>query len=81
MDHMISLDFETMLEWHLKHNHYPPAPLILMDACRDAISLAQSDAWDEMVDLPEGMLYNGSPVASAQSVVDAFHLEDFVAFE
>lgn len=51
------LSFHVALETHLLHNHYPPLPLSLIDACMEAIEAGNEGDWDRIIDLPEEITY------------------------
>lgn len=71
-----NLDIETQVEIHLKSNHYPPVPAIMVQPCIEAID-AVNDAglWDLEIPLPEGVLYKGLTSAPAHAIISNHHLE------
>ena len=60
------------LDWHLQHNHYPPVSLVFKPVAERAIELAADDDWDEMIEMPNGI------VLSVGEIVDQLHLLDFI---
>ena len=69
------------LVWHLQHNHYPPVPTSMVDACIEAIEAAVDEDWDHPVELPEGITFRGSATAPASAIVEQHHLGFFVEAE
>jgi hypothetical protein len=76
-----SVNFNMMLEWHLKHNHYPPVHDDMIDVCVVAIDNANDGNWEAGVELPQGFLYLGHNVVPTWKLVDAFHLDDFLSIK
>lgn len=66
------------LRWHLQCNLYPPVPASFVPVCEQAIELACSDDWDELVELPAGTSYRGADVAPVWAIVESHHLEQFI---
>ena len=91
------LQFDIGLRYHLQDNHYPSIPLSFMDACKQAIECGTrwewDEDWDELIELPEGVLYtgkdrpyvegeafdpNGSHFIRASKLIEFAHLDYFV---
>lgn len=72
------LDLDSVLEWHLQGNCYPPLPLSLIPTCKRAIELANYEEWDELVPLVgiQHRTYGNS--VPVHEVVRVFHLEAFL---
>jgi hypothetical protein len=71
-------DLNTLLEWHLRYNHYPPVPLAMMEPCHEAMDAILADEPDAQVALPDGVLYKGSGFAPAWAIADNYHLHDLI---
>ena len=74
-----NLDIETQIGIHLKSNHYPPVPAIMIDPCVQAID-AVNDAglWDLEIPLPEGVSWKGCDTAPAHAIIEAHHLDAWI---
>lgn len=73
------LDLETQIRIQLTSNHYPPVPVSMVPVCIEAIDLANEGEWEAMVKLPEGVSWRGQLEAPAYSIIEAHHLEFWVA--
>lgn len=71
-------DIRTGVEWHLRHNHFPPVPEAMVDICIVAIQLAAGGRWVDHLELPEGVLYRGEVSAPIHAIVEQHHLEPWV---
>ena len=71
-----NLGIETQVEIHLRSNHYPPVPSIMVAPCVEAID-AVNDAglWDLEIPMPEGVSYKGLTTAPAWAIIEQHHLE------
>jgi hypothetical protein len=74
-----NLTIETQVEIHLKSNHYPPVPAIMVQPCVEAID-AVNDAglWDLEIPLPEGVSWKGLTTAPAHAIIEAHHLNAWI---
>ena len=74
-----NLTIETQVEIHLKSNHYPPVPSIMVQPCIEAID-AVNDAglWDLEIPLPEGVSWKGLTTAPAHAIIEAHHLNAWI---
>jgi hypothetical protein len=74
-----NLTIETQVEIHLKSNHYPPVPSIMVQHCVEAID-AVNDAglWDLEIPLPEGVSWRGLNTAPAHAIIEAHHLDAWI---
>ena len=70
-----SLTLEQQLEWHLRANHYPPIPGVMVQPCVEAIDCYWADDLDKEIDLPEGVLYRGMNTAPAREIIINHHLD------
>ena len=68
-------DLDTGLTWHLQANHYPPVPLTMLQACKDAIDFCKHGNSLNEIALPEGVLYKGKTTAPAWVIVEQHHLD------
>ena len=71
-----NLGIETQVEIHLRSNHYPPVPSIMVAPCVEAID-AVNDAglWDLEIPMPEGVSYKGLTTAPAWAIIEQHHLQ------
>lgn len=74
-------DLDTALTWHLRSNHYPPVPLSMLQACKDAIDFCRNGNSLNHIALPEGVTYKGSTTAPAYAIVEQHHLDAWVDVE
>lgn len=73
------LDLGLALEIHLRSNHFPPVPTTMIPACKAAIAAGdEGEDWDLLIDLPEGISYQGKSQAPAWAIIEAHHLECFL---
>ena len=74
-----NLDIETQIGIHLKSNHYPPVPDIMIAPCIEAID-AVNDAglWNLDIPLPEGVLWKGLTSAPAHAIIESHHLDAWI---
>ena len=71
----IHLDIETQIEIHLKSNHYPPVPSIMVKPCIEAIDAVNDlGLWDLEIPMPEGVSYKGLTTAPAHAIIEQHHL-------
>lgn len=80
------VSLEQSLTWHLRANHYPPVPLSMIDACVQAIDTVQRSQWgdassDDLIPLPDGVLWRGQDSAPAWAIVESHHLDAFIQWE
>lgn len=71
-------DLDSALEWHLTANCYPPLPLKMLPACREAIDAVVAGDSDRPIALPEGTTWRDATAAPAGVIVDAHRLAAFV---
>lgn len=71
-------DLDTALEWHLRANHYPPVPSLMVPVCKRAIEAALNGDWQKEILLPEGVTYREDRLPYAREVIITFHLEAFL---
>ena len=76
------IDRSTALLWHLQSNHFPPLPAGLVTVALRVVDLAvDHDNWQVEVD-PEGWAeYQGRETAPVWAIVEAWHLDAFIAAE
>lgn len=70
LEHSASTD--TVLLWHLQHNHYPPVHPAFLNVAKDAIERASNGDWHTVLDLPNGRQL---PVGE---IIEGLHLQDFL---
>lgn len=74
-------DLRTALSWHLTSNHFPPVPTTMVEPCIEAINNANEGEWDKLIQLPDGVGYQGRTSAPTHAVVEQHHLESFLIDE
>lgn len=74
----IGLSLEEQIMVHLTSNHYPPVPKIMVPTCIEAIDLANEGKWEEMITLPENVLWKGETEAPVSAIVEQHHLEYWI---
>lgn len=81
------LPLNHKIAWHLQGNHYPPVPLIMVEACVEAIELARLGYYTADVKLPINefgtgerfqITWNGQDTAPVSVMVEAYHLDGFI---
>lgn len=72
---------DAIIEWHLTNNHWPAVPVSLVPVCALAIERAKLDEWDAVLMLPDGVTYRGMATVTAATIIDSFHLQDFVEID
>jgi hypothetical protein len=80
------LEREGAIAIHLRLNHYPPVPSSMVGPCLEAIEIAQRSQWGDAdasdpVTLPNGVTWRGEDSAPAWSIVEGFHLDQFIEGE
>ena len=74
-----NLTIETQVEIHLKSNHYPPVPAIMVQPCVEAIDAVNDlGLWDLEIPLPEGVSWRGLTTAPAHAIIEAHHLDAWI---
>jgi len=74
----IGLSLEDQIMVHLTSNHYPPVPKIMVPVCIEAIDKANEGEWEEMIKLPENVLWKGEEEAPVSAIVEQHHLEFWI---
>ena len=74
----IGLTLEEQILVHLTSNHYPPVPKSMVKPCIEAIDLANEGKWDEMVKMPEMVLYKDKDEAPVHAIVEQHHLDFWI---
>ena len=70
------LGLENSISIHLRSNHYPPVPDIMVPVCIDAIDAVNTEGdWDKEITLPEGVSWKGLTSAPASAIIEQHHLE------
>lgn len=81
------LPLDRKVAWHLQGNHYPPIPLVMVEACVEAIELARLGYYDTEVKLPLGeskdgvpfqITWHGQDTAPVSAIVESHHLDGFI---
>lgn len=75
----IVLSLEDQITIQLRSNHYPPVPYSMVQPCIEAIYACNEDESDRSIELPEGVLWRGLTNAPAYAIVQAHHLDAWVA--
>lgn len=68
-------DIHTALRIHLQANHYPPVPSSMVQPCLDAIDAYHDEAYNRLIELPEGVSWRGETSAPASAIAEAHHLD------
>lgn len=71
-------DYWRLVAYHLQNNLHPPVPLNMVETCIEAITMADNEAWDSLITLPEGTLYKGENTATVETIVESHYLQDFI---
>lgn len=71
-------DLDTALSWHLTANHFPPVPVTLVPACKEAIQAILDEEPDRLIDLPDEITYRDLTLAPAYAIAEAHHLDAFI---
>jgi hypothetical protein len=77
----LGLSMRGSLEIHLRHNHFPPVPLGMVQTCIDAIELFRKDgrkSLDTRLGLPEGVSWKGQDTVPVHAVISNFHLDSWL---
>jgi hypothetical protein len=79
------VSLEQQIEWHLRGNHYPPVPKVMVQPCIEAIDAYWEDDLDRKIDLPfDGVDSDGNPFqitwrgeswAPAREIIINHHLD------
>lgn len=73
------LGLETTIGMHLRGNHYPPVPDIMIPVCIEAIDAVNTESdWDKEITLPEGVSWKGLTQAPASAIIEQHHLEFWI---
>ena len=75
LDLSTEFDLEMAISIHLRSNHYPPVPLIMVQPCIEAIDAIHAGDGDTLIDMPEGVSYKGQTHAPAWAIVEQHHLD------
>jgi hypothetical protein len=67
---------EQAMSYHLTANHFPPVPTTMLPVCIKAVENWEDS--DMMLDLPEGIEYQGQTQAPVWAIIEGHHLEVFV---
>jgi len=73
------LDLDRGIGYHLQANHYPPVPLSMVPVCIEAIDAYWEDNIDKLIALPEGVLWRNQTEAPAHAIIQAHHLDAWIA--
>jgi len=83
MTWMAGLD--AALGYHLQVNHYPPFPKEMNPVAKKAIEIGvqallddDMEAFETLIDLPEGAEYRGGTQVTATAVIESMHLDPFI---
>jgi hypothetical protein len=81
----MDVDLSTAIGWHLRGNHYPPIPIVMVQPCIEAIDAYHDGDLDRLIPLPfDGVDRNGEPFqirwrngeaeAPARALIEHAHL-------
>lgn len=77
----LGLGMRESLGIHLRHNHYPPVPLAMVDVCINAIVSFREmgrASLDTRLGLPEGVSWKGQDTVPVHAVISNFHLDSWL---
>lgn len=72
------IDIRQSIAIQLRANHYPPVPLTMVEPCVEAIYACIEEDYEKEIALPNGVTYKGNTTASAQTIVEDFHLQPWL---
>jgi hypothetical protein len=84
------MTIEDGLAWHLRFNHYPPVPLVMIQPCLEAIEAGLEGDWEREITLPFDGEKDGKPfqitwrglsTAPAYAIIDGHHLDSWVTLD
>lgn len=75
-DGLASIDQALLI--HLRSNHYPPLPSILVNTCKQVIAAIEADDYDREIELPGNITWRGQNQAPARECAQAWHLDAFI---
>lgn len=75
----LGLSLEDSIGIHLQANHYPPVPRTMVQPCIDAIDAYWEEDFDREIKLPEGVSWRNKDSAPASAIVEAHHLQAWLA--
>jgi hypothetical protein len=86
-----SLDFEQAISLHLRANHYPAIPIIMVKACIEAIKAHREEDFERTIEMPfdgedkhgrpQRVLYKGKTEAPASALIRYANLQAWVEGE
>jgi len=71
-------DLNSQIAMHLTSNHYPPVPVIMVQACIEAIEACNEEDYQRRIELPEGCSWRGESSAPASAIVEGHHLHEWI---
>ena len=83
----LDISLEQQLSWHLRGNHYPPIPQVMVSVCIQAIDAYWEDDTDRLIPLPkmeDGFQIrwrDGNTFAPAWAVIEHAHLDAWLVDE
>ncbi len=72
------LDLDSVIEWHLQGNLYPPLPVSLLSTCKRAIELVNAEDYDTRVAIIGIRHRKYGQLVPAIEVVRDLHLKAFL---
>jgi hypothetical protein len=72
------LKLENAVFYHLRYNHFPPLPTIMVKPCVKAIPYARREDWDHRIRLPKGITWDGKKTISVADVFEYHDLDSFL---
>lgn len=75
----LGVDLDAALHWHLRSNHFPPVPTVMIAVAKAAIFALNVGDSDRSIALPEGVTHRRfGTVAPAHAVADELHLYSWI---
>jgi hypothetical protein len=72
---------DRQISIHFASNCYPPVPQFMVAVALSAINAMNEGAFDEQIDLPDGVQFRDSKTVSARDAVDQLRLDAWVDWD
>jgi hypothetical protein len=68
----------AQIEIHLTTNLYPPVPSFMATTCVEAIDNANDGNWEKIVQLPQGVTFQGRDEVPSHTIIEGHRLEFWI---